>query len=190
MYNIAVILSFFIKKTKVVVVFICIFVASTIPINKFVFKLKFNGHEKIEKILSAIFTPIGLSMGSEEILYQGDNKQYLGFSNLFQSPFGFYFIFGFVDMIAYFLIAVFLEYLKKVDVKSIGIRKSQMKKGMEIQDYEKDIQEDPTNSECYVDVKNIYKFFKFRRNIVTDVDDHDRHLGKVFAANDNISFKM
>ena len=190
MYNVAVIISLFVKKTKVVLVFICMFVASMYPINNFVFKLKFNGHEKIEKILSAIFTPIGLSMGSEEILYQGDNEQYIGFANLFQTPFGFYFIFAFVDMIAYFLIAVILEYLRKVDVKSIGIRKSQMKKGMEIQDYEKDIQEDPTNSECYVDVKNIYKFFKFRRNIVTDVDDHDRHLGKVFAANNNISFKV
>jgi ABC-type multidrug transport system ATPase subunit len=191
MYNVAVIVSLLIKKTRTVLVFICMFVASMISINNFVFKLKIDGHENIEKIISAIFSPIGVSMGSEEILHESDENRHIGFSNLFQSKFGFYFIFAFVDMVAYFLIAIVLEYLKKIDIRSIGIRKLSMEKEMNTTNAnDNDIQEDPVGTECYVYVKNIYKYFKFRRNIGTDIDDNDKPLGKIFAANNNISFKV
>jgi len=191
MYNVAVIISLLIKKTKTVLVFICLFVVSMISINNFIFKLKIDGHEKIEKVISAIFSPIGLSMGCEEIIYESDNNRHIGFSNMFQGKFGYYFITVFIDMIAYFLIAVILEYLRKIDWRSMGVRSSQKKKLItSTTAYEKDVQEDPTGSECFVHVKNITKFFKFRRNIGSDVDDNDKHMGKVFAANNNISFKV
>ncbi|OUM60432.1 hypothetical protein PIROE2DRAFT_13780 [Piromyces sp. E2] len=70
------------EKAKTVTILLCVFVVSMISVNKLIFDMKINGNEKIEKILSAIISPIGVSMGSEEILHQGKKEQYIGFSNL------------------------------------------------------------------------------------------------------------
>jgi len=158
--------------------------------NKFVFSLKLEG-KKIEKIVSFILSPVGISMGNEEICYEADNERYIGITNMFDSDFGLYFVFMIVDCIVYYFIAMFLDYINKIDIRSIGIRSSHIKKDLkEGTLYEEDIQEDPIGNECYVEVKNIFKYYKFRRNINTDNDDNSKKLGKVFAANKNISFKV
>jgi len=55
-------------------------------------------------------------------------------------------------------------------------------------EYASNIQEDSNDSECYIEVKNIYKFDKFRRTLDTNRDDNDKRLCKLFAANNNIYF--
>jgi len=191
LYNLAVIVSNLIKKPRTVSVVTFLFIACMITINKYIFNLKIKGQSQIEKILSSIFSPVGISMACEEICYEADNERYIGIRNMFDSEFGRYFIFMIVDCITYLAIAVILDFINKVDVKNIWISNSKIKK--DLQDsylYNEDIQPDPFGNECYVQVKNICKYYKFRRNINTDNDDDSKKMGKVFAANKNISFNV
>ena len=190
-FNLAVIISNLIKKPRTVLVFTCLFIACMISINKFIFNLKLNGPSYVEKIISFIFSPVGISMAGEEICNEADNGRHIGITNMFDSDFGWYFIFMIVDCIAYTGIAMLLDFMNKFDFRSIGISYSKIKKDLQnIPQYEDDIQPDPVGNECYVQVKNICKCYKFRRNINTDNDDSDKKLGKVFAANKNISFNV
>jgi len=183
------------KKTRTILVFLCLFIAFMISFNKFVFSLKMNGYSTAEKIISYIFSPVGVSMASEEINYTGDHYQYIGFNNIFQTEFGKYFIAVLSNCLIYFLLAVALSYIRKIDFQSCFIRSFHIKKQISNSSssdypYPNDIQEDPTGMECFVEVRNLYKFFKFRRNIGSDIDDDDTKLGKTFAANNNVSFRV
>jgi len=168
----------------------CVFLCSLFKINDFVYKLKIDErYEKYEKILSAIFSPIGISMGCSTITYEDNRDGYIGFSNMFETEFGQYFIFLLIDILAYFIIAVTIDYASGINFRTICIRKSQMKASDEVS-FAPDIQDDPVGGELFVQVKNIYKYFRFRRNIGTTNDENDKKLGKVFAANRNISFNV
>jgi ABC-type multidrug transport system ATPase subunit len=188
-YEVVVIFSLISKKGKTVTMLICFFLFALIKINELVYDLKYTNYEKIEKILSLIFSPIGISMAASTITYEDNKNGHIGFSNLFESGYGIYVVFLIIDIIAYFFIAVVIDYTSGINFRTIGIKKSQKIINDSSSLYDKDIQEDPVGSECYVQVKNIYKFFKFRRDIVTD-NDEDNKFDKVFAANNNISFNV
>ena len=188
-YELVVIFSLIAKKHKTVMMLTCFAFFSLLKVNEEVFKLKMNGHEKIEKILSLIFSPIGISMSQTLVTFEDNRLSHIGFSNIFKHEYGIYLLFLFIDVIAYFFIAVAIDYLSGINFKTFGIKSSQKNASDEIT-YANDIQEDPVGSECYVQVRNIFKYFKFRRSIGNDDDGEDAKLGKVFAANRNISFNV
>jgi len=190
MYSIVVIITSLVKKYRTVLVMICLFVSCMLTLSEMVYNLKLSGNMKIHRILCAIFPFFSLGMAGAEVGHEDDHGRFIGFGTMFDSDFGINFVFLFVDAVVYFLLAILFEYLHGIDFRSFGVSKSEMKKELVDNEYAKDIQEDPVGSECFVEVKNIYKFFKFRRNIGTDNDDNDKKLGKVFAANRNISFKV
>eukprot|EP00833_Pecoramyces_ruminatium_P004358 jgi/Orpsp1_1/1178390/evm.model.c7180000065090.1 len=189
MYSIVVIVTNLVKKYKTVLVIICLFVSCMITLSEVVYKLRYSGYLKLHRVLSAIFPFFGVSMATVEISHTDD---FIGFSTMFDTEFGINYLFVVCSSIVYFIIAVILEYFHGIDFRTIGIRKSEMKMdNSNINEYADDIQSDPTDSECFVEVKNVYKYFKFRRNIGGDNrEDNDKKLGKVFAANNNISFKV
>jgi len=189
-YEIAIIFCLFSQKTKTVTMLFCVFFCALYKINDLIYTLKIDErYEKIEKVISAIFSPIGISMGNSVITFEKNRDGYIGFGNLFESELGKYFIFLVIDVVVYFIIAVAIDYASGINFKTIGIRKSQMNATDDVS-FAPDIQEDPVGGELFVQVKNIYKYFKFRRNIVVDSDENDVKLGKVFAANKNISFNV
>jgi len=189
-YELVTILCLLSKKTKTVTMLACIVFCSLFKVNDLVYQLKIDEkNEKIEKILSAIFSPIGVSMGCSVITYEDNRNGYIGFGNMFETEFGQYFVFLLVDAIVYFIIAVAIDYASGINIRTIGIRKSQMNASDEVS-FAPDIQDDPVGGELFVQVKNIYKYFRFRRNIGVDNDENDKKLGKVFAANRNISFNV
>ena len=190
MYSIVVIITNLVKKYRTVLVMICLFVSCMLTLSEMVYNLKLSGNMKIHRILCAIFPFFSLGMAGAEVGHEDDHGRFIGFGTMFDSDFGINFVFLFVDAVVYFLLAILFEYLHGIDFRSFGVSKSEMKKELVDNEYAEDIQEDPVGSECFVEVKNIYKFFKFRRNIGTDNDDNDKKLGKVFAANRNISFKV
>eukprot|EP00833_Pecoramyces_ruminatium_P011604 jgi/Orpsp1_1/1185636/evm.model.c7180000094686.2 len=189
MYSLAVIVSLIIKKSKTVLVVTCTFVACMVAITRFIYNLKLNGYVLLERVIALLFSPVSVSMAAVEIGHESDRDHYIGFSNMFDSELGIHFMFVLIDTFAYLVIAIALEYFNDYDFRTFGIKKSEMKKYKEEQNiYNEDIEEDPLNTECFVQVKNIYKFFKFRKNIGVDQDNNDRELGKIFAANKDISF--
>eukprot|EP00833_Pecoramyces_ruminatium_P006597 jgi/Orpsp1_1/1180629/evm.model.c7180000074154.1 len=189
-YEIVVIFSLIAKKGKTVTMLTCFFLFSLIKVNEWVYDLKIHGNEKIEKIFSLIFSPVGVSMAGCVITYEDNRDNYIGITNLFDTEFGIYFVYLFIDAVVYFIIAVLIDYASGINFKTIGISKSQKEAVSDAVSYVNDIQEDPIGSELFVQVKNIYKFFKFRRNIATDNDSNNAKLGKIFAANRNISFNV
>lgn len=194
MYSIVVILANLIKKKKTMVVIICLFMAMMLTLPKEIYQLRINGHLLIHRILSAIFPFFSTSMAVEEIGHEYDEGRHIGFSNMFDSEFGINFIFAMTNAIFYFLLALFMEYTRGREWKTIGVSKSPKKNNNSNSQnkYFKDIQDDPDGLECYVEVRNIYKFYKFRKNISVYADDDDKKKrDKNFTAvNNNISFKV
>jgi len=191
MYCIVVVICNIIKKFKIVVVLICLFISLMLTLPEIVYKLQDNGHVLLHRILSAIFPFFGFSMAVEEICNESDQDREINFSNMFDSEFGINFVFVAADAIFYFLLVIFMEYIGKTEFRSFSIRNSLKKNKLtDPNEYANDIQEDPKGSECFVEVKNIYKFYKFRRTFGRSRDDNDKKLGKIFAANNNISFKV
>ncbi|ORX42706.1 hypothetical protein BCR36DRAFT_337073 [Piromyces finnis] len=189
MFNIAAIVSILIKKSRTVLVFTCLFITSIVITSKYVFSLKTEGKESIEKIVSYIVSPIGISMASEEICHEDDLGHYIEFSNMFDSDYGKYFIGLIINAIVSSILPIVLEYLRKLDFRSVSLSKFNKAK-FEREDYSSDIQEDPTGNECFVQVKNIFKVFKFKNNIIFDRDDQNEKSKKIFAANNDISFNV
>eukprot|EP00833_Pecoramyces_ruminatium_P008386 jgi/Orpsp1_1/1182418/evm.model.c7180000081199.1 len=192
MYSIVVIVTNIVKKYRTVLVMMCLFVSCMITLSESLYNLKLNGFLTIHRIISAIFPFFGLGMAMVEIGHQDDYGKTIGLSTMFNSDFGINFIFVIIDAFIYFTIAILLERFNGVSIKNIFINKSKFKSENDGNEYKDDIQEDPIGSECYVEVKNIYKFFKFRRNIGGGNDDDNTYTnsGNVFAANKNISFKV
>ncbi|ORX81212.1 hypothetical protein BCR32DRAFT_293415 [Anaeromyces robustus] len=194
-YELTIIFTMIAKRNKTVVMVICFSVIALLKINEVVYNLKVDGHESIEKILAFLFSPIGISMSAAVITFESNRDGHISLSHPFESGYGIYLVFLFLDIFFYLGIILLLDYLSGISLKTIGIKKSHkasLKKnesGRELL-YANDIQEDPVGSECYVQVKNIYKYFKFRRNITTERDNNDIKLGKIFAANKNISFNV
>ncbi|OUM68963.1 hypothetical protein PIROE2DRAFT_3191 [Piromyces sp. E2] len=148
----------------------------------------FGEYGWITKIVGAVLSPIGVSMASAEFSQADNFNYYIGFSNMFDTDFGYYFVWVIADAFIYFLIALLFDYFHGISFRTVGYSKTKLVNSVQCTDYSQDIQEDPVGSECYVQVKNIYKFFKFRRSI--DNDSDDKKLGKIFAANKNVSFKV
>jgi len=188
MYNLVVIISHIMKRGKDIVVITCLFVAFIISINKILFNLKFGEYGWITKLIGAILTPVGVSMAAAEFSIADNFHKHIGLSNMFETDFGYYFLWVVADAFIYFFIALLFDYFRGVSFRTVGYSKSKLIKNVQSVDYSQDIQEDPVGSECYVQVKDLYKFFKFRRSI--DNDSDDKKLGKVFAANKNVNFKV
>jgi len=202
MYSIVIIISNVIKKYKTVVVILCFFVSMMLSLPEVVFNLRYNGHVLLHRILSAIFPFFGLSMAVAEIGYNsiiGDITKYgykedkITFSNMFDTEFGINFIFVLVDAVFYLLLALLMEYIKGIEFRGFGVKRNLKKYNWNhCNEYIGDIQEDPIGTECYVEVKNLSKFYKYRRRMGTnEEDDKDgKKVRKIFAANNNISFKV
>jgi ABC-type multidrug transport system ATPase subunit len=201
MYSIVIIISNIIKKYKTVVVILCFFVSMMLSLPEVVFNLRYNGHILIHRILSAIFPFFGLSMAAAEIgnesiirdVREIDSEYKITFSNMFDSEFGINFIFVLVDACFYLLLALLMEYIKGIEFRSFGVKRYLKKYHYNhCNEFIGDIQEDPIGSECYVEVKNLSKFYKYRGRMGTnEEDDKDRKkVRKIFAANNNISFKL
>jgi len=195
-----VIISFFTRKSKTLIMMVCFLLFSFIFINEYVYQLKFKGYEHIEKILSLIFSPINFSMGGCEITRAFCRHQYIGFGNLFESEFGLYLLFELIDVIVYYLIIFMMDYISGFDFRNIGIKKVK-NSNKEDNPYGKDIQEDPVGLECLVQVRNITKNFKIRggglhhdsddTNTNTNTNKKDSSFRRnTFLANDNISFNV
>jgi len=175
MYSIVVIIASLVKRYRTVLVMICLFISCMVTLSEVVYNLK-ETHLMLHRVLSAIFPFFGLGMAAVEIGHEDDYNRHIGFSTMFDSDFGINYVFVVCSSFVYILISLLLEYLHGVDFRSIGISKSEMKKGLVENEYADDIQEDPVGAECYVEVKNIYKFFKFRRSIGTDNDENDKKI--------------
>ncbi|KAL6631960.1 hypothetical protein U3516DRAFT_837123, partial [Neocallimastix sp. 'constans'] len=193
MYSIVIVLSNFVKKYKTMVVILCLFMSMMLTLPEEVYKLRLNGHLLIHRIFSAIFPFFGMSMAVEEIGHENDEERYINFSNMFKSEFGINFIFVIADAVFYFFIAIFMEYIRGKELRNFGFSKVQIRNSINQNKYYNDIQDDPIGLECYVEVKNIFKFYKFRKNSSLHADNNnknDKNFGKFFAANNNISFKV
>jgi len=102
-------------------------------------------------------------MAVEEIGHEYDEGRHIGFSNMFDSEFGINFIFFIANAMFYFLLTIFMEYIGGREWRNFGFSKSQINNSNIQNKYNKDIQVDPDGLECYIEVRNIYKFYKFRK---------------------------
>ncbi|OUM59968.1 hypothetical protein PIROE2DRAFT_14382, partial [Piromyces sp. E2] len=107
------------------------------------------------------------------------------FSNMFESSFGKYFLYLVVDVIVYYLITIFLDWM---DGTTFSIKGN----GKNVTDklFAEDIQADPTGAELSVQVDNITKYFKNRNSWGKKVDRGHDDNAKVFAANNHVSFNV
>jgi len=193
MYSIVIVITNIIKRYKIVVVIICLFVSIMLSLPEVVYNLQFNGHILMHRILSSIFPFFGLSMAVVEIgridLYEDTVVDKITFSNMFDSEFGINFVFVVVDAVFYTMLAFLMEYFNGIEFRGFRMGKGLIKnRSKNHKEYTDDIQEDPVGAECYVEVKNISKFYKYRKNIFRG--DKNKKIGKVFAANNDISFKV
>jgi len=177
-----------IRKTKPLMLIISITFFTVFAVNEYVYKLKISKYAYIEKIISLIFPPIGVSMASSIITYENNRNGYIGLINgVFKNEFGVYFLFMVIDVILYFILAVMIEY--NSNWRFMPLRLSQSIENTE-DSFALDIQEDPIGAECFVQVRNIHKYFKFKKNYVTTSDNNDGKIGKIFTANHNINFNV
>ena len=183
-----------IRKTKPTLLVVTIAFFMVCAVNEHVYnKLKITSYAYIEKIISLIFPPIGVGMASSIITFEsncGKNNcdGYIGIINgLFKNEFGIYFLFMVIDIIFYFILAVVIDYNR--DWYSNVLVSSPPVKNEDVS-YALDIQEDPFGADCFVQVRNIYKYFKFKKNYITSSDNNDGKIGKIFTVNNNISFNV
>ena len=151
--------------------------------------LRFNCYEIIEKFFSLIFSPICIIMSFNVIKFENNRNGYIGFRNIFKSEFGIYLLFIIIDIICYFLIIVFTEFFI-YDRNHIILKSKPSSKIDDHVSYALDIQEDPTDLECYVQVRNINKHFRYKRNHINNNNDDNSKIGKIFTVNNNISFNV
>ncbi|ORX80834.1 hypothetical protein BCR32DRAFT_268653 [Anaeromyces robustus] len=190
-HAITIILSLIFKKKKTVFLFTLLIMALFIKFNELVYNLKLKGYYYLEKILCILFPPTNISMAGANITRTYYLTRELSIVNIFKNGFGIYILIAIVNIILYYLIILMIDYIDKVDFRSISFRRSKkLKNNDQCQKNMKDIEKDPTGMECYVQVKNIYKTFSFRKNLVTDSDNNDKKLGNKFIANNNISFNV
>ncbi|OUM59961.1 hypothetical protein PIROE2DRAFT_14373 [Piromyces sp. E2] len=198
-YQLTVILTFFFKKSNTFSIVLIFLSISLIVFNKVIFYLKFNGYEIIENIISMVFAPTNFGMAHtavfsyfiklEDTLIDIDTDDLeidkITFSNMFESSFGKYFLYLVVDVIVYYLITIFLDWMDGTTFSIKGTGKNVTDKP-----FAEDIQADPTGAELSVQVDNITKYFKNRNSWGKKVDrGHDDNT-KVFAANNHVSFNV
>ncbi|KAL6612331.1 P-loop containing nucleoside triphosphate hydrolase protein [Neocallimastix californiae] len=146
--------------------------------------------EILEKCISLLFSPVGISMSGAILTYTDNNNDYIGFNNFFSSGFGTYFVFIIIDVVMYFCIAYIIDSSEGWKVK-VNIGQKYLEKAMaENISYALDIQEDPLGSECLVQVRNIYKIYKFKKSYISESHSNEAKLGNAFTANNNISFNV
>jgi len=189
LHHLVVIISFICHKTKTAIMITSFFLFATVVLNQLIYSLKSTSFKWIERCLSFALSPVSIGMASAEVTQAFHDGTYIGISNMNDSDFGLYFVFNFVDVILYTAIIFILDYLSGIDFRTIGISKSEIKR-LHRESHLEDIQEDPVGMECLVDVKGIYKFFKFRHSIGSVNNEEDKKLGKIFAANNDINFKV
>ena len=151
--------------------------------------MKIEGNEKTEKIISFIYSPFSIYMIIDIILFENNRGGYISFSDIFKSEIGIYLLLIFMDIFFYFAIAVFIDYYS-FDWKIKLYKLRFLKEKDDNMSHALDIQEDPLDSECYVQVRNVYKYFKFRKNYISDDNNNDGKMGKIFNVNKNINFNV
>lgn len=177
-----------IRKTKPLMLIISIMFFTIYAINEYIYKLKISDYAFIEKIISLVFPPIGVGMASSVITYENNRNGYIGLiSGVFKNEFGVYFLFMVLDVFFYFILAIIIDY--NSNWRFIPLKSSLPVENKD-DSFALDIQEDPIDAECFVQVRNIYKYFKFKKNYVTTSDNNDGKIGKMFTANHNINFNV
>ncbi|OUM66695.1 hypothetical protein PIROE2DRAFT_20138 [Piromyces sp. E2] len=166
---------------------ICLLLTILYAIDEPIYKLKLKNYDIIEKILSLLISPMGISMALANIIFENNRNGYIGFSNLFKNEFVIYLIFLIIDVVFYFLIATFIDSLNDWNIRKFGLKPSHQVSDDNVS-HALDIQEDPLGSECYVQVRNIYKYFRFRKKYMNNNNNNDGKIGKIFTVNNNISF--
>ena len=191
--EITVILVLLSKSSKFLILLLSLFMLSINIITDYLYTLKVNGDlmiEIIEKTVSFLYSPIGINMAINSVIYESNKYGYIGFFDIFKSKkeFGIYMLFIIIDIICYFFIAVYIDYYSyNFNNKIFGSRFTDKKDDNSL--YALDIQEDPFDSECYVQVRKIYKYFKFKRMYMkNNNNNNDGKIGNIFTANKNISF--
>jgi len=178
-----------IRQTKPSLLVTSIAFFTVCAVNEYVYsKLKITKYAYIEKIISLVFPPIGVGMASSIITCENNHHRYIGIiDGLFKNEFGVYFLFIVIDVIYYFVLAVVIDYNRNWYFNPFG--SSPPLKNEEIS-HALDIQEDPFGADCFVQVRNIYKYFKFKKSYVSSSDNNDGKIGKMFTVNNNISFNV
>lgn len=178
------------KNSKCVILFTCFLLCIFIKFNNILYDIKINypAFELLEKMISLLFSPVSISMSGAVLTYVDNSNGYIGFSNFFSSGYGIYYIFIVLDVIFYFVIAYIIDTSEGKSFKMKENQKFLEKANEDSISYGLDIQEDPLGSECYVQVRNIYKMFRFKKNYISESHSNEANLGNVFAANCNISF--
>jgi len=175
------------KNSKLVIIILTIFYFSINMLTVLLYELKMKDFQILEKIISFLYSPFSINMAFYILTFERNRNGYIGFADLFKSEFGIYFWFIVIDIIIYFFIAVFIDYyFYDWNSKIFGVKSSQ-----KVNDYEShalDIQEDPNGQDCYVQVRNIYKYFKYKRKYMKKSNSSDGKIGNTFIANKNISF--
>ena len=204
LYQLIVIFTHFFKRSRTFSIFLIVFFIFVMIINKIMHILKFNGCAIIENIVSILFSPTNLSMAYTVVNAHYINvkdvfvmlskhanigvKQKVTFSTMFQTSFGKYFVYLVGDIILYFLITFVLDWMESRNES--GSSSSRKVKSMAETPYANDIQPDPVNGECSVQVKDITKLFKQRKWGKKDGENVNEGNEKVFAANNHISFNV
>ena len=187
--EISVIFCFLFKNTKLVILLIAILMSILYAINEPIYSLKLdNNFFIIEKILSLLFSPIGISMSSSILTYEYNNSGFIGFNNIFKNEYGIYILFMIIDVVFYFFIIIFVDSLNDWSIKTFGIKSLHQESNDNVS-HALDIQEDPFGTECFVQVRNIYKYFKFKKKYMAN-NINDGKIGKIFTVNRNISFNV
>jgi len=205
-YQLIVIFTYFFKKSSTYTIFLIVFFIFVMIINKIMHMIKFNGFPIIENIVSLLFSPTNFCMAhtiinahfvniKDTFIKLDLNKSFssyefnkITFSTMFQSSFGKYFIYLIGDIVLYFFITFFFDWMEGSGKYSSST--SRKVKSMSKTPYAQDIQQDPVNAECSVQVKDITKFFKQRKWGGKNKEHVDEGNGKIFAANNHISFNV
>jgi len=177
------------RKTKSLILIISLTVVAVSAVSPSIYQIKFSDDWYLEKFFSFVFPPIGVSMASAVITYESNRNGYIGIlSGIFINEFGVYFFFMIIDVIFYFLLAVYID---NKDWFVLPTRTIPLVADEELSlSYALDIQEDPFGGECYVKVRNIYKYYTYKKNFVNSSDNNDGKIGSEFAPNKNISFNV
>ena len=175
------------KKTKNVIFVIGFSTLIILVLNGFLYKLKCTNFVIIEKFFSSLFTSIGISMMSSEITFEYNRKGYISVFDCVMGRISSYFWFMILDIFLYFFIAAFIDYYSyDLSIQTFGVIS---RRTDDTESHALDIQEDPLDSECFVQVRNIYKYFMFKKKYLKDNNNNnDGFIDIMFTVNKNISF--